>query len=102
MHIAWKYLYSAKDSWLGAEANLGAIGALYNLTMDPFEQHDMIFNGGAPTRVLSRSGAKSSTSRGPAAISEVVPRARAEVRVTISAGGPRSRHMVSRRQRREP
>ena len=27
VHIAWKYLYTAKDSWLGAEANLGAIGA---------------------------------------------------------------------------
>jgi len=33
--IAWKYLYTAKDSWLGSEANLGAIGATYNLTMDP-------------------------------------------------------------------
>jgi arylsulfatase A-like enzyme len=58
LHIAWKYLYTAKDSWLGAEANLGAIGALYNLTMDPFEQHDMIFNGGAPTCVLSSSPGK--------------------------------------------
>ena len=27
VNIAWKYLYTAKDSWLGAEANLGAIGA---------------------------------------------------------------------------
>jgi hypothetical protein len=35
VHIAWKYLYTAKDSWLGVEANLGAIGAAYNLTMDP-------------------------------------------------------------------
>lgn len=55
VHIAWKYLYTAKDSWLGSEANLGAIGALYNLTMDPFEKYDMIFNGAAPTRVLSTS-----------------------------------------------
>ena len=23
LHIAWKYLYTAKDSWLGTEANLG-------------------------------------------------------------------------------
>jgi hypothetical protein len=28
LHIAWKYLYTAKDSWLGATANLGAIGAI--------------------------------------------------------------------------
>ncbi|MGH6990511.1 MAG: sulfatase-like hydrolase/transferase, partial [Stellaceae bacterium] len=55
VNIAWKYLYTAKDSWLGADANLGAIGALYNLTMDPFEKYDMIFNGAMPTRVLSSS-----------------------------------------------
>ena len=58
VHIAWKYLYTAKDSWLGATANLGAIGALYNLTMDPFEKYDMIFNGAAPTRTLSSSPGK--------------------------------------------
>jgi hypothetical protein len=39
VHIAWKYLYTAKDSWLGATANLGAIGAIYNLTMDPYDNH---------------------------------------------------------------
>ena len=55
MHIAWKYLYTAKDSWLGAEANLGAIGAMYNLTMDPYEKYDMTFNGAAPARVLTTS-----------------------------------------------
>lgn len=58
VNIAWKYLYTAKDSWLGVEARLGAIGALYNLTMDPFEKYDMIFNGAAPTRVLSSSPGK--------------------------------------------
>ena len=58
LHIAWKYLYTAKDSWLGSEANLGSIGALYNLTMDPYEKYDMIFNGAAPTRVLSSSPGK--------------------------------------------
>jgi arylsulfatase len=56
--IAWKYLYTAKDSWLGATANLGAIGSLYNLTMDPYEKYDMIFNGAASTRVLSSSPGK--------------------------------------------
>jgi arylsulfatase A-like enzyme len=55
LHMAWKYLYTAKDSWLGSEANLGAIGALYNLTMDPFEKYDMIFNGAVATRVLTTS-----------------------------------------------
>ncbi len=55
VNIAWKYLYTAKDSWLGSEANLGAIGALYNLTMDPYEKYDMIFNGAAPARVLTTS-----------------------------------------------
>ena len=55
VHIAWKYLYTAKDSWLGAEANLGAIGACYNLTMDPYEKYDMTFNGAAPARVLTTS-----------------------------------------------
>ena len=48
--IAWKYLYTAKDSWLGATADLGAIGAMYNLTMDPYEKYDMTFNGAASTR----------------------------------------------------
>jgi arylsulfatase A-like enzyme len=58
LHIAWKYLYTAKDSWLGSTANLGSIGALYNLTMDPFEKYDMIFNGAAPARTLTTSPGK--------------------------------------------
>jgi arylsulfatase len=58
VNIAWKYLYTAKDSWLGVSADLGAIGALYNLTMDPYEKYDMVFNGAAPTRVLSSSPGK--------------------------------------------
>jgi arylsulfatase A-like enzyme len=55
LDIAWKYMWTAKDSWLGVSANLGSIGALYNLTMDPYEKYDMIFNGAAPERVLSSS-----------------------------------------------
>jgi len=55
VNIAWKYLYTARDSWLGSEANLGAIGATYNLTMDPYEKYDMTFNGAAPTRTLTSS-----------------------------------------------
>jgi arylsulfatase len=53
--MAWKYIYSAKDSWLGVQDSTGAIGALYNLTMDPYEKYDMIFNGAAPARVLTTS-----------------------------------------------
>src|SRR5207249_7562768 len=41
INIAWKYTWTAKDTWLGPEQNLGAIGAIYNLTMDPFEKYDM-------------------------------------------------------------
>jgi arylsulfatase A-like enzyme len=58
LRIAWKYLYTAKDSWLGSEATLGAIGATYNLTMDPYERYDMTFNGAAATRTLSSSPGK--------------------------------------------
>ena len=44
-----------QEPWLGSEANLGAIGATYNLTMDPYEKYDMTFNGAAPARVLTTS-----------------------------------------------
>jgi arylsulfatase A-like enzyme len=55
IHIAWKYLYTAKDTWLGPKEDLGAIGACYNLTMDPYEKYDMTFNGAAPTRMPTTS-----------------------------------------------
>ncbi len=55
VNIGWKYLYTAKDSWLGPTQNLGSIGALYNLTMDPYEKYDMTFNGAAPMRALTTS-----------------------------------------------
>jgi arylsulfatase A-like enzyme len=55
LRIAWKYLNTAKDSWLGPTQDLGAIGALYNLTMDPYEKYDMIFNGAAPSRIMTTS-----------------------------------------------
>jgi arylsulfatase A-like enzyme len=58
VNISWKYLYTAKDSWLGPEQNLGAIGACYNLTMDPYEKYDMTFNGAAPYRLASSSPGK--------------------------------------------
>jgi arylsulfatase len=53
--IAWKYTWTAKDTWLGPTQLLGSIGAFYNLTMDPFEKYDMTFNGAAPTRMPTTS-----------------------------------------------
>ena len=50
LRIAWKILFTSKDTWLGPTLNLGAIGSTYNLTMDPFEKYDMTFNGAVATR----------------------------------------------------
>jgi arylsulfatase len=58
LKIAWKYLWTAKDTWLGPEQTLGGIGALYNLTMDPYEKYDMTFNGAMSYRALSSSPGK--------------------------------------------
>ena len=55
VHIAWKYLYTAKDTWLGPKEDLGGIGACYNLTMDPYEKYDMTFNGAVSTRMPTTS-----------------------------------------------
>ncbi len=55
VHIAWKYLYTAKDTWLGPTQNLGSIGSLYCLTLDPFEKYDMIFNGAVASRLPKSS-----------------------------------------------
>jgi arylsulfatase len=58
LNIAWKYLWTAKDTWLGSEQNLGATGAVYNLTMDPYEKYDMLFNGAAAARLPQPSPGK--------------------------------------------
>ena len=58
LKIAWKYLWTAKDTWLGPEQTLGAIGATYNLTMDPYEKYDMTFNGAMSYRLASTSPGK--------------------------------------------
>jgi len=55
VNIAWKYMFTAKDTWLGPTLNLGGIGALYNLTMDPYKKYDMIFNGAVVTRSTTTS-----------------------------------------------
>src|SRR5215472_4234987 len=48
--IAWKVLYTSKDTWMGPTLNMGAVPSLYNLTMDPYEKYDMMFNGAVATR----------------------------------------------------
>jgi arylsulfatase len=48
-------LLTAKDTWLGPKLDLGGIGALYNLTMDPFEKYDMTFSGAVATRSTTTS-----------------------------------------------
>jgi len=58
VNIAWKYLFTAKDTWLGPTLNTGGIGALYNLTMDPYEKYDMIFNGAVATRATTTSAGR--------------------------------------------
>ncbi len=58
LRIAWKAVYNAKDAWLGPTQNLGAMPALYNLTMDPFEKYDMFFNGAVSTRIQTTSPGK--------------------------------------------
>jgi arylsulfatase A-like enzyme len=58
LKIAWKYLWTSKDSWLGSQQNLGGIGSVYNLTMDPYEKYDMTFNGAAPMRNTTTSPGK--------------------------------------------
>jgi hypothetical protein len=55
VNIAWKYTWNAKDTWLGPEQMLGSIGSLYNLTMDPYEKYDMIFNGAMASRMPKSS-----------------------------------------------
>jgi arylsulfatase A-like enzyme len=55
IHIAWKYLVTAKDTWLGPKEDLGGIGSIYNLTLDPFEKYDMTFNGAVSTRMPTTS-----------------------------------------------
>src|SRR5208283_6162494 len=58
VNIAWKFLYTARDSWLGVNSDLGAVPAIYNLTMDPYEKYDMTFNGAAPSTVRQASPGK--------------------------------------------
>lgn len=58
LNIAWKFLSTAKDTWLGPERDLGANGSLYNLTMDPYERYDMVFTGAMPSFLPQSSPGK--------------------------------------------
>jgi arylsulfatase len=44
LKIAWKYIYTAKDSWLGATADLGAIGAIHDGPLREV-RHDLQWRG---------------------------------------------------------
>ena len=43
----WKFLWTAKDAWLGPDMTL-EVPAIYNLKQDPGEAYDKMFNGAAP------------------------------------------------------
>ena len=55
IHIAWKYLYTPRTPGSVRSRTLGAIGSIYNLTMDPYEKYDMMFNGAVRTRLPTTS-----------------------------------------------
>ena len=40
---------------MGPTQDLGSIGSLYNLTMDPYEKYDMVFNGAMASRLPKSS-----------------------------------------------
>ena len=58
LKIAWKFLYTAKDTWLGASQNTAPEPAVYCLTMDPYEKYDMLFNGAVSLRQMANSPGK--------------------------------------------
>ncbi|MCC7024760.1 MAG: arylsulfatase [Thermomicrobiales bacterium] len=44
----YKFLFTAKDTWLGPSLPLTSAPAMYNLLWDPGEQFDSLFNGAMP------------------------------------------------------
>jgi arylsulfatase A-like enzyme len=44
----YKFLFTAKDTWLGPSMPLTSAPAMYNLFWDPGEQFDSLFNGAMP------------------------------------------------------
>jgi arylsulfatase A-like enzyme len=45
----FKIMFNSHDSWLGINQNM-TVPAVYDLLIDPFEQHDIMFSGAAPMR----------------------------------------------------
>ena len=45
----YKFMFTAKDTWLGPTMALTSAPAVYNLFWDPGEQFDVLFNGAMPT-----------------------------------------------------
>lgn len=43
----WKLLWTAKDTWLGPNLHMD-YPSVFNLTQDPGEHYDMLFNGASP------------------------------------------------------
>jgi arylsulfatase len=54
-HFSLRPLDDGAGFLAGHDRESRSIGALYNLTMDPYEKYDMVFNGAAPSRVLTSS-----------------------------------------------
>jgi arylsulfatase len=53
--IAWKMSWTSKDTWMGPTLSVGAVPSVHNLTMDPYEKYDMMFNGATSTRNTTSS-----------------------------------------------
>jgi hypothetical protein len=71
----WKFLFTAKDTWLGPDLHLG-IPAIYNLKQDPAEHYDMTFNGAAPATagvLKSSPGRYSGADNGWAGVFSMIP-----------------------------
>src|SRR5205085_5096628 len=71
----WKFLFTAKDTWLGPDLHLG-IPAIYNLKQDPSEHYDMTFNGAAPATagvLKSSPGRYSGADNGWAGVFSMIP-----------------------------
>ncbi|WP_162946594.1 arylsulfatase [Chitinophaga barathri] len=54
----YKFMFTAKDSWLGPSMPLTSAPAVYNLLWDPAEQYDILFNGAAPSTGIKTSAGR--------------------------------------------
>ncbi|XHR29511.1 MAG: arylsulfatase [Chthoniobacteraceae bacterium] len=52
----WKFVWTAKDTWLGPSLHLD-YPSVFNLLQDPGEHYDMLFNGAAPATAGVLKGA---------------------------------------------